>query len=268
MKTKILLTSMVAILAAGQAFATGIPASESTPDCDMTTLGTETPGQTVQLTARWLANTYTITLDNSTNGDDSDDVIYETYNALVDTGTTGWKDSSDATITSVAIPTASEAVFTGYYGASSGGTQYITAAGALPVDTTFTANTTLYAQFADCNDTTVVNGSIKSVSVNNNVCNYVITCDAGYSHDTGSGFVTDDIAYSNNTAASVPSSISVCENARVNLTWDTDGADNDAQVTGVGFCDVGQEFAVPATEPTKTGYTFDGWDAEVVSNNP
>lgn len=127
------------------------------------------------------SGTYTITLNATQNGGTGAlGAIYEKYN-------TGWYSDSGAStsISSVPIPTKANSVFNGYYTAATGGTQRITKTGALPATTTFTANTTLYAQFSACAACTKGKGVAScSPSVTDNACEYSATCSHGYKNPT------------------------------------------------------------------------------------
>ena len=129
------------------------------------------------------SGTYTITLNATQNGGTGGWVnVYEVYNV-------GWysdaNDPSSLVEIGVPIPTKANSVFNGYYTAATGGTQRITKTGALPATTTFTANTTLYAQFSACAACTKGKG-VKScsASVTDNACEYSATCDSGYKNPT------------------------------------------------------------------------------------
>ena len=82
-------------------------------------------------------NTYTITLDDATNGGSGGSgSIRETYGV-------NWTDLNWNPITSVAVPTKENYVFTGYYDAASGtATKYVDSNADLPSATTFSRNTT------------------------------------------------------------------------------------------------------------------------------
>ena len=127
--------------------------------------------------------TYTITLNATQNGGTGGWAnVYEVYNV-------GWysdaNDPSSLVEIGVPIPTKANSVFNGYYTAATGGTQRITKTGALPATTTFTANTTLYAQFSACAACTKGKGVAScSASVTNNTCEYSATCDSGYKNPT------------------------------------------------------------------------------------
>ena len=91
------------------------------------------------LYAQWTPVTYTITL-NDNSGAGGSGTVKEVYN-------TKWTNSSGTTITSVTKPTRTGYTFNGYYTTATGGTQKIPASGVLPANTTFTADTKLYAQW-------------------------------------------------------------------------------------------------------------------------
>ena len=131
-------------------------------------------------TATCVQEIYTIKLNATQNGGTGTlDAIYEKYN-------TGWYSDSvtNVSISSVPIPTKANSVFNGYYTAATGGTQRITKTGELPAPT-FTASTTLYAQFSACAACTKGKG-VKScsASVTDNACEYSATCSDGYKNPT------------------------------------------------------------------------------------
>ena len=133
--------------------------------------------------ATCVSGTYTITLNATQNGGTGGWAkIYEVYNV-------GWysdvNDPSSFVEIGVPIPTKANSVFNGYYTAATGGTQRITKTGALPATTTFTANTTLYAQFSACAACTQGKGVAScSASVTDNACKYSATCSDGYKNPT------------------------------------------------------------------------------------
>ena len=100
MKTKILLTSMVAILAVGPVFATGIPANVDPAQCDSGVLGTDTAGDTVELRANWRNNKYKIAFNANGGTGSASDVVCTYYDnaaggsAIPATGSTCESDST------------------------------------------------------------------------------------------------------------------------------------------------------------------------------
>lgn len=100
----------------------------------------------VTLVAQWTPNVYTVTLNNQSATSAGTTAIYEKY-------ATGWYSTSAATaaISSITVPARTGYTFGGYYtAANGGGTQYITAAGAVTAGNTVTAaNTTWYAKWTE-----------------------------------------------------------------------------------------------------------------------
>ncbi len=213
--------------------------------CNNTNLGVTSGAATIKGT--WTANTYTITLNDSTNGGSGGNgTIKEVYENK-------WTNSSGTTISSVTVPTKSNSVFTGYYTASSSGTSYITNTGGLPLNTTFTSDTTLYAQFASCSctkGTNVKNCTVTSVS--NNQCKYSYVCNDGYSSTTST--FTGAAATATNTSPS-------CTANTITLTF-ANGGRGTAPTTPTS-CTYDSTFTMPPAM-TATGYTFDKWS---VNNN-
>ena len=87
-------------------------------------------------------NTYTVTL-NDNGGAGGSGTIYQKYK-------TGWYSNSGATskITAVKVPTRTNYSFLGYYTAETGGTKAIDSDGTILSGATYTATTTLYAQWS------------------------------------------------------------------------------------------------------------------------
>ena len=127
---------------------------------------------------------YTITLNATANGGTGG------MSAVYEVPSVGWYSNAALTtsISSVTMPAKANSVFNGYYSAQSGGTRYITNAGALPSNTTFSANTTLYAQYstASCN---VTHGSA-TMSISGNKVSCAVTCNTGYSQSGGTNATT------------------------------------------------------------------------------
>ncbi len=121
-----------------------------------------------------------------------------------------WTNNSGGTITTVTVPTRSGYVFNGYYTATSGGTQRINNAGALPGNTTFTGNTTLYAQWtaASCSKGSGVSSVSTSVSGNKVTC--AVQCLNGFSQNGG----TNTTASFNVTGAYGSASVATACKAR------------------------------------------------------
>ncbi len=217
-------------------------------------------------TCSYSANTYTITL-NDNNGSGGSGTVKEVYN-------TKWTNSSGTTITSVTVPTRSGYVFNGYYTATSGGTRHITAAGALPANTTFTANTTLYAQWsqATCSKGTGVSTATASVSGNAVTC--AVTCSTGYSKSGGSDTTS---TFNVSGSAGTATVSTACKVRSYSITISKNGGSGTLTVNGttqtgttnVTFtCNHGSTFTLPAwasgsssaNNMTKSGAVFTGWN--------
>lgn len=161
----------------GQSWPANIGAYAVTPNTGYVATNNNTAAATCN------PGTYTITLNATQNGGTGGWAnVYEVYNV-------GWysdaNDPSSLVEIGVPIPTKANSVFNGYYTAATGGTQRITKTGALPATTTFTANTTLYAQFSACAACTRGKGVAScSASVTNNACKYSATCSDGYKNPT------------------------------------------------------------------------------------
>ena len=107
--------------------------------------------QAINYVANWIANIYTITLDNQNATTAGTTTIYEKYN-------TGYYTNSGATTkmttsaNAITVPTRAGYTFGGYYtGTNGSGTQYINSSGYLTSSaaaTNFTANGTLYANWS------------------------------------------------------------------------------------------------------------------------
>ena len=195
-------------------------------------------------------NIYAITLNATQNGGTGGtSAIYQVY------GTQWTSDNTGATkITSVTMPTKANNVFNGYYSAATGGTQYITNAGAISAgNKTFTADTTIYAQYsaASCN---VTHGSA-TMTISGNRVSCAVTCNTGYSKSGG----TDTTATFTTTGAVGAATVSascVARTATVSFNANSGTGGQTATVTAT------YDAAMPTistTAPTRTGYTFMGW---------
>ena len=114
--------------------------------------------------------TYTITL-NDNGGSGGLRIVKEVYN-------TRWTNSASETITTVTVPVRSGYSFNGYYTSATGGTRRIDATGALPSNTTFTANTPLYAQWTP-KSYTIKYVSYTSGKLGEQDCTYGESCIVG-----------------------------------------------------------------------------------------
>ena len=179
---------------------------------------------------------YTITL-KSYNGSSTHSTIYEKYD-------TGWYSNSTATttISSASVPTRDGYTFRGFVSSQTADvtantsafteSTRITSSGGLPSNDTFSANTNLYAAWAqNCNPGTGCNCTL-SVSEDGAVT-YTTSAQTGYTLTSGSGTYAP-----------------VCTGNTINLTWDGGGTP--------AMCTYGGTFNVP-TPTARTGYVFTGW---------
>ena len=131
------------------------------------------------------ANTYTITLTEPNGTTGGMGTIKEVY-------ATKWTNSAGSDITGATVPTRSGYTFRGYYTqsqtdltASGGsGTRKITAAGGLPANTTYTADTTLYSAWAkNCTVPTYNNTDVGTCNLsigNDGTATYTASCNNGF----------------------------------------------------------------------------------------
>ena len=199
---------------------------------------------------------YTITLNATANGGTGG------MSAVYEVPSVGWYSNAALTtsISSVTMPTKANSVFNGYYSAQSGGTRYITNAGALPSNTTFSANTTLYAQYsaASCN---VTNGSA-TMSISGNKVSCAVTCKTGYSQSGGTNATTSFTVTGAVGTASVSASCSP-RTFTVSL-MSYDGASTHSTIyekyaTGWYSNSAATTTLSKATVPTRSGYKFRGF---------
>lgn len=196
------------------------------------------PAADVTCTAQWTPNIYTIKLRNY-NNTSTHSTIYEKYN-------TGWYKNAAATqvLSQASKPTRSGYTFRGFYTATQSdltasggsGTRRITDTGGLPANTTFTANTELYAAWAqNCSAGTGCNCTLNINS--NGTVTYATSAQSGYTLTSGSGTYAP-----------------VCTGNSVSLTWDGGGTPSS--------CTYGGTF-VPPTPAARTGYVFLGWKLNI-----
>ena len=192
---------------------------------------------------------YTITLNATANGGTGG------MSAVYEVPSVGWYSNAALTtsISSVTIPTKTNSVFNGYYSAQSGGTRYITNAGALPSNTTFSANTTLYAQYstASCN---IFHGSA-TMSISGNAVQCSVTCDAGFSKDGGTDTTTK---FNISATIGTPTVTRACSARTSTVSFNANGG------TGGQSANVTATYgsampSISTTAPTRVGYTFMGW---------
>lgn len=199
---------------------------------------------------------YTITLNATANGGTGG------MSAVYEVPSVGWYSNAALTtsISSVTMPTKANSVFNGYYSAQSGGTRYITNAGALPSNTTFSANTTLYAQYstASCN---VTNGSA-TMSISGNKVSCAVTCNTGYSQSGGTNATTSFTVTGAVGTASVSASCSPRTFTVSLMNYDgtsTHSTIYEKYATGWYSNSAATTTLSKATVPTRSGYKFRGF---------
>ena len=201
-------------------------------------------------------STYTVTLNATANGGTGGtSVVYQMPG-------TGWYSNAAATnaISSITMPTKTNSVFNGYYSAQSGGTRYITNAGALPSNTPFSSNTTLYAQYsaASCN---VTNGSA-TMSISGNKVSCAVTCNTGYSQSGGTNATTSFTVTGAVGTASVSASCSPRTFTVSLMNYDgtsTHSTIYEKYATGWYSNSAATTTLSKATVPTRAGYLFRGF---------
>ena len=199
---------------------------------------------------------YTITLNATANGGTGG------MSAVYEVPSVGWYSNAALTtsISSVTMPAKANSVFNGYYSAQSGGTRYITNAGALPSNTTFSANTTLYAQYsaASCN---VTNGSA-TMSISGNKVSCAVTCNTGYSQSGGTNATTSFTVTGAVGTASVSASCSPRTFTVSLMNYDgtsTHSTIYEKYATGWYSNSAATTTLSKATVPTRAGYLFRGF---------
>ena len=199
---------------------------------------------------------YTITLNATANGGTGG------MSAVYEVPSVGWYSDAAATnaISSITMPTKTNSVFNGYYSAQSGGTRYITNAGALPSNTPFSSNTTLYAQYsaASCN---VTHGSA-TMSISGNKVSCAVTCNTGYSQSGGTNATTSFTVTGAVGTASVSASCSPRTFTVSLMNYDgtsTHSTIYEKYATGWYSNSAATTTLSKATVPTRAGYLFRGF---------
>lgn len=213
---------------------------------------------------------YTITLRNY-NNTSTHQTIYEKYN-------TGWYSNSAATtsISTATVPSRTGYTFRGFYtstqtdATSSGntGTQRITKSGGLPNNTTFAANTTLYAAWArDCVDSSNCTLTV----ANNGTVTYATSCPNGYvsgegtynpvcqSSGTANCYRIDLNNTANGGSGGAPTSIYMYRDATT--YFDSQNQSKWCKLYTDSACTTevatyGNFYTIPTTNPTKSHATF------------
>lgn len=287
MKNKIALTAIFAVLTTNVAFADHtFEPNDRYGDCKspdiLETAGTlaETNPDPVQYEANWTNKIYTIQFTN-TNGtggtrenasctyydaaDMANDRITKLSCDLADTGPmykqgyllTGWttksSDPTNLTLSNAApLNTLSNADITDADGNSD----------TVVLDAVYT---TCQYQYGNGTETKPDYITI-SASNTTNVCQYTVSCAAGYGlkTDTNYGangvytYNTYDTTNTNTLLVKIPAD--VCIGNTINLKWDGNGGAMNGESIKTDTCVYGEANGIDVPTPTRLGYTFEGWD--------
>lgn len=211
------------------------------------------------LSINWKANTYTVTL-NKNNGSGGTDSVTATYNSAMPAAT---------------MPTRTGYIFNGYYDATSGGTQYYTAAGASTRAWNKTSNTTLYAQWTERTATLTYNNSglsgstVPSAVTMKYTTATTLTAGTAPSGYSFYGWATSDTnakagtrAYTGTqqykAANVVPSAATLYAVWYGTVTYNANGHGTAPSATTMYY--TSQPKAAAAI--SATGYTFNGWNTK------
>ncbi|MCR4615359.1 MAG: InlB B-repeat-containing protein, partial [Clostridiales bacterium] len=217
--------------------------------------------------------TYTITLNNNSATSAGTTTIYEKYN-------TGFYSNSGATssITSITKPSKTGYTFGGYGTNSDGtGTSRINSSGTITAtNTTFTANTTIYAKWT-ANTYTVTYGANggSGTAPSNSSCIYNVNFTTPANPYTKTGYhfggwnTKTDGTGTNYSASTSYKNLTSTNGATVNLyakwiantytvTYNANGGTGTAPSNTSATYDV--NFTTPANPFTKVGYDFGGWN--------
>lgn len=211
------------------------------------------PGSNTTIYAQWTPNVYTITLNKNSSATNGTATVYEKYGVGYSLTNFG------STVTSITVPTVTTGyTFRGYYTTQksdvssndSTGTQRITKSGTLPGNTTFAANTTLYAAWAK-NCTVPSHGSCTLTVAENGAVTYTTSCNAGYTI-SGNGTATPTCTANTNTIT-------------LNKNGGTGTCGGQSSTTNGSFtCQTGSSSNLPSWNSsscniTKTNNVFTGW---------
>ena len=215
--------------------------------CNSTNLGI-TSG-TATFVATWSPNAFTVTLKN---GSTTVDTVTAIYNHQMPT-----VNNNNVALT---MPTSDNAVFQGYFDATSGGTQYYTSSLASAHTWDKVGEQTLNAQFTSC--TCALGTGVSSCSPNgvtNNKCQYSVTCSAGYSENGGIPS-TRTFAVTNDTAAQASYTANCVKNDVLTVALDSQYYTGSTATTGVAA----------DTQPSYTTlyeWYDNGWYTDNTTNN-
>lgn len=155
-------------------------------------------------------------------------------------GTASVTATYDADMPTATMPTKTGSNFTGYFDATTGGTQYYTATGTSARKWNKTANTTLHAQWSTCTPCSAGTGANCSVSVVNNVCTYTTSCKTGYGNIQNNGKYNPSCTANTYTVTLSAPDATTPGTTSVTATYDA-------------------IMPLPITRPERTGWVFSGY---------
>ena len=206
----------------------------------------------------WTANQYTVTLDSNGGGAVTPSTVTATY---------------DQSLNNLPVPKRLRYVFSGWYDSQIGGKQYVDGNGHSTARYDKTENCTLYAQWQEAPICTVTfdpnGGTLTGAATSSEQQNAPITQPADPTREGHSflGWYKDPACtqpwdFSN----WVTGDMTLYAGWRANsytITFDTAGGSAIDPITQ----DYGTTINAPA-DPTKTGYTFTGWDKTIPATMP
>ena len=206
----------------------------------------------------WTANQYTVTLDSNGGGAVTPSTVTATY---------------DQSLNNLPVPKRLRYVFSGWYDSQIGGKQYVNADGNSTAKYDKTENCTLYAQWQEAPDCTVTfdpnGGTLTGAATSSEQQNAPIAqpADPTRTGHTFTGWYKDSACTQRwDFDDWVTGDMTLYAGWRANsytITFDTAGGSAINPITQ----DYGTTINAPAA-PTKTGYTFTGWEPELPPTMP
>ena len=219
---------------------------------------TYTADEAITLYPVWTANQYTVTLDSNGGGAVTPSTVTATY---------------DQSLNNLPVPKRLRYVFSGWYDAQAGGKQYVDGNGNSTARYDKTENCTLYAQWQEAPDCTVTfdpnGGTLTGAATSSEQQNAPITqpADPTRTGHTFTGWYQDPACTQPwDFDDWVTGDMTLYAGWRANsytISFDTDGGSNIGHITQ----DYDTAITAPAA-PTKTGYTFTGWDKTIPATMP
>lgn len=220
---------------------------------------TYTADEAITLYPVWTANQYTVTLDSNGGGAVTPSTVTATY---------------DQSLNNLPVPKRLRYVFSGWYDAQAGGKQYVNADGNSTARYDKTENCTLYAIWSDAPRCTVTfdpNGGVlagktTSEQRSNDSVQYKPDDPTREGHNFTGWYKDPACTQRWDFDDWVTGDMTLYAGWRANsytITFDTDGGSAIDPITQ----DYGTDITAPA-DPTKTGYTFTGWEPELPATMP